>query len=115
MPDDRSELHTIEVRPLTPTIGAEVLGIDLGQPLTPSQFDQIHSALMRHLVIFFRDQHLSIEQHKAFGRRFGELDIHPTSRMEGHPEISTASNIVFTLFDHATGRELEANSLGALP
>jgi hypothetical protein len=35
--------------------------------------------------------------------------------LEGHPEISTASNIVFTLFDHATGGELEANSLGPLP
>ena len=87
MPDDRLDSQTIQVSPLTPTIGAELFGVDLSQPLGERQFDEIHGALMRHLVIFFRDQHLTIEQHKAFGRRFGALDIHPTSRMEGHPEI----------------------------
>jgi taurine dioxygenase len=96
MPDDRPDRHndsdhlvykTIRVEPLTPTVGAEISGVDLGQTLTALQFDEIHTALMRHAVIFFRDQQLTIEQHKAFGRRFGELDIHPTSRMAGHPEI----------------------------
>jgi taurine dioxygenase len=87
MPDDRPNYATIQVAPLTPTIGAEIFGVDLSEPLTPQQFAEIHSALMDHLVIFFRDQHLSIEEHKAFGRRFGDLDIHPTSRMDGHPEI----------------------------
>lgn len=87
MPDDRMECRTIEVKPLTPTIGAEIFGVDLSQPLTGQQFDEIHATLMRHLVVFFRDQHLTIEQHKAFGRRFGELDIHPTTQMAGHPEI----------------------------
>jgi taurine dioxygenase len=87
MPDDGIEFQTIQVRPLTPAIGAEIFGVDLSRSLSTQQFDEIHSALMRHLVIFFRDQHLTIEQHKAFGRRFGSLDIHPTSRMEGHPEI----------------------------
>ena len=87
MPDDGIEFQTIQVRPLTPTIGAEIFGVDLSQSLTGNQFDEIHSALMRHLVVFFRDQHLSIDQHKAFGRRFGSLDIHPTTRMQGHPEI----------------------------
>ena len=96
MPYDRPNRHddnarpdykTIRVEPLTPTIGAEIAGVDLGQPLTELQFDEIHTTLMRHAVIFFRDQQLTIEQHKAFGRRFGELDIHPTSRMAGHPEV----------------------------
>jgi taurine dioxygenase len=87
MPDDGKNFETIEVKPLTPTIGAEIFGVDLGQTLSERQFAEIHEALLRHLVIFFRDQRLSIEQHKAFGRRFGNLDIHPTSRMDGHPEI----------------------------
>ena len=94
MPDTRPDIaenrvnyRTIQVDPLTPTIGAEIAGVDLSQPLSELQFDEIHTALMRHLVIFFRDQQITIEQHKAFGRRFGELDIHPTSRMAGHPEI----------------------------
>jgi taurine dioxygenase len=43
---------------------------------------------MAHQVIFFRDQKLSFDQHKAFGRLFGELHIHPnTPGPEGHPEI----------------------------
>ena len=45
-------------------------------------------ALMAHQVLFFRDQQLSLEEHKAFGRLFGELAIHPnTPGPEGHPEI----------------------------
>lgn len=79
--------ETITVTPLTPTIGAEIGGIDLSQPMSSRQFDEVHGALMKHLVIFFREQDMTTEQHKAFGRRFGELDIHPTSRMEGHPEV----------------------------
>jgi taurine dioxygenase len=43
---------------------------------------------MDHLVVFFRDQEMTPEQHKAFGRRFGELHIHPAAPApEGHPEI----------------------------
>ena len=87
MPDDHTRYTTIQVTPLTPTIGAEIFGVDLSKPLSAAQFEEIHAALMDHLVVFFRDQHLSIEEHKAFGRRFGDLDIHPTTRMEGHPEI----------------------------
>jgi taurine dioxygenase len=44
---------------------------------------------MDRLVIFFRDQTLSIEQHKDFGRRFGQLHMHPASPdvMPDHPEV----------------------------
>src|SRR6266436_6935807 len=80
--------QTIEVRKLTPAIGAEIFGVDLARPLGNQTFQEIHDALMENLVIFFRDQALSHEQHKAFGRRFGELHLHPTSTRGGeHPEI----------------------------
>ena len=81
--------QTIEVRKLTPAIGAEIFGVDLAEPLGNQAFQEIHDALMENLVIFFRDQVLTHEQHKAFGRRFGELHLHPTStRGDGeHPEI----------------------------
>ena len=72
--------QTIEVRKLTPVIGAEISGIDLARPLGNQQFQEVHDALMENLVMFFRDQELTLEQHKEFGRRFGELHIHPTSR-----------------------------------
>ena len=52
------------------------------------QFAEVHDALMRHEVIFFRGQDMTLDQHKDFGRRFGELHIHPfRPGPEGHPEI----------------------------
>jgi len=71
--------ETITVRKLTPHIGAEIGGVDLSQPLGNQQFKEVHDALMENLVVFFRDQKLSIDQHKAFGRLFGELHVHPAS------------------------------------
>jgi taurine dioxygenase len=80
--------ETIQVKPLTPRIGAEISGINLTKPLGNQQFQEVHDALMEHSVIFFRDQPLDVEQHKAFGRLFGELHIHPGSPPPpGHPEI----------------------------
>lgn len=81
--------QSIEVRTLTPTIGAEIFGVDLGGGISNLQFQEIHDALLKHLVIFFRDQTLTPEQHKDFGRRFGKLHIHPASNNvpPDHPEI----------------------------
>jgi taurine dioxygenase len=80
--------ETIEVRPVTPTIGAEIHGVKLSEPLGNQQFQEIHDALMQHQVILFRDQEMSLDQHKDFGRRFGPLHIHPHAPgPEGHPEI----------------------------
>ncbi len=80
--------ETIEVEPLSPMIGAEIRGVDLSRPLGNQTFQEIHDALLRHLVIFFRDQDIDLEQQKAFGRRFGKLHIHPTApSVPGHPEV----------------------------
>ncbi len=68
----------IQVKPLTPTIGAEISGVDLGN-LDDETFQEIHDAWMEHLVLFFRDQELTPEQHLAFGRRFGPLHEHPAA------------------------------------
>ncbi len=74
---------------LSPSIGAIVEGVDLSVPLDDDTFAAIHDTLTDNLVIFFRDQHLTVDQHKAFGRRFGELHVHPNARKEvpDHPEI----------------------------
>ena len=81
--------QSIEVRKLTPTIGAEIFGVDLAKPLGNQQFQEIHDALMDKCVIFFRDQTLTVEQHKAFGARFGKLHVHPNAPklVPEHPEI----------------------------
>jgi taurine dioxygenase len=81
--------ETIVVRKTTPTIGAEISGVDLRQQLSSHQFEEIHRALMENFVIFFRDQKLTVEQHKAFGACFGKLHIHPNAPkgLPEHPEI----------------------------
>jgi taurine dioxygenase len=80
---------TLNVRPVTGALGAEVTGVDLAE-LDDATFAAIHAAWLEHQVLFFRDQDLTPEQHKAFGGRFGELHVHPfipSRRDEGHPEI----------------------------
>jgi taurine dioxygenase len=80
--------ETISVRPVTPTIGAEIGNVDLSQPLSEQTQQELNDALLDHLVLFFRDQDLDFEQHKRFGRYFGDLHIHPNvPGPEGHPEI----------------------------
>jgi taurine dioxygenase len=60
----------------------------LAQPLGNRVLDEIHRALAENQVIFFRDQHLTPDQHVAFGRLWGELHIHPAAPHEpGRPEL----------------------------
>ena len=73
---------SIQVDKLTPHAGAEIRGVDLSQPLDERTFKEIHDALIDSGVIFFRDQHLTPEQQKAFGRLFGELHMHPAAPRE---------------------------------
>jgi len=78
----------IEVRPLTGTLGAEIGGVDLRDSLDDKTFEEIHQALLDNLVIFFRNQDITPDQQKAFGRRFGKLHVHPyIPILAGHPEI----------------------------
>ncbi|WP_260927621.1 TauD/TfdA dioxygenase family protein [Novosphingobium sp. 9] len=56
-------------------VGAEVLGVDLSQPLNEAQFAEIRSAFAEHGVIFFRDQSISEQDHIAFARRWGQINI----------------------------------------
>jgi taurine dioxygenase len=83
------ERQTVRVRKVSPVIGAEIGGVDLSKALGNREFHEIHDALMENLVVFFRDQTMTVEQHIAFGRRFGEPLVHPAagSSIAGHPEI----------------------------
>ena len=66
----------IEVRPLSPTIGAEVSGVDLGK-LDDESFDEVRRAFLQCRVLFFRDQHIQASDQIDFARRFGPLEHHP--------------------------------------
>jgi len=78
-----------DVRPLGSTLGAEIEGIDLRQDLPDPVFEDIQQALFDYKVIFFRDQPLDAQQHLAFSRRFGELELHPFIPPNSeHPELA---------------------------
>ena len=78
----------LDITTLTPHIGAEIHGIDLSQPLGNDEFSAIYQAWLDWKVLVFRDQTLDREQHKAFGRRFGSLHVHPMQHSYGgDPEI----------------------------
>ncbi|MFT3976319.1 MAG: TauD/TfdA family dioxygenase [Sphingomonas bacterium] len=75
----------LTIAPLTPTIGAEISGIDLAEELDDATIAEVRAALLAHKVIFFRDQDITPAQHIAFARHFGTLEIHPATP-EGQPD-----------------------------
>jgi taurine dioxygenase len=81
-------LDSLTLSPLTPTIGAEVSGIDLAQPLDAGTKAALRQALLDWKVLFFRDQDIDTDQHIAFARNFGELEVHPFApHKPGYPEV----------------------------
>ena len=87
---DKTSLNTgaLDVRPMTPAIGAEIHDIDLGAPDIGGSIPEIRAALLKHGVIFFRNQELTQDQHIAFARQFGDLEIHPaTPKDQPNPEV----------------------------
>ena len=69
----------MNISSITPTVGAEITGVDLAD-LSPEAVSSIKAAFLKHHVLVFRDQTLSRDQHKAFGLLFGDLHIHPSKR-----------------------------------
>jgi alpha-ketoglutarate-dependent taurine dioxygenase len=64
-----------DIRPSSPAVGAEILGVDLSQPLSAEETGDLRAALNEYGVIFFRDQELTPEQHIAFAERFAPINI----------------------------------------
>ena len=77
----------LDVRRLSGSLGAEIRGIDLGRA-TEADATRLHALLLEHMVLFFPDQHLSPDEHIAFGRHFGPLEAHPNLQHEAErPEF----------------------------
>lgn len=100
---------TIAVLPFDAGLGADIRGVDIRRPITPFERDAIRGAWLNHLVLRFREQPMTDEQHMAFTRQFGDLEFNPAAliekqygvatqtegrRKEIPPEISVISNIV---------------------
>jgi len=80
---------SIRVEPLTCTIGAELSNVDLGvASRDPALVAEIRALLLKHRVLFFRDQEFSRAEHVAFARHFGELEDHPVAGSDpDHPGL----------------------------
>lgn len=75
----------------TPNVGLVIEDVDLAN-IDDDTIAEIRRAVAENCVVFFRNQQLTVEEHIAFGRRFGELDVHPAAaNATGHPEILVIS------------------------
>ncbi|MBI09213.1 MAG: taurine dioxygenase [Rhodospirillaceae bacterium] len=84
----KTKYRHFTVKPLSGSVGALIEGLDLSCDQDADVIAEIRQAWLDHLVIFFRDQHLSDKRLMTFGRYFGELYLHPNLAKKGpHPEV----------------------------
>lgn len=98
----------VEVRPLDAVIGAEIVGVDLSQPLPAAAVDTIVRALAEHGVMLFHDQKLGPAELSRFTRYLGPLDIHHMAEkpFPDYPEVRILSNV------KKDGKLIGANNAG---
>lgn len=82
-------------RPLTPSLGAEISGIEAADEMDQETFAALYRAFLRYQVLLFPPQDLPPERQVAFARRFGEVQIHVMQQYhaDGHPELYRLSNL----------------------
>ena len=87
---------SLQIRRLSHALGAEITGIDIRKPLDDQSFREIYAAFLEHCVLLFRGQPLTREQHIAFSRRFGNLEVTPPHRIAHmapeYPELVMVTN-----------------------
>ncbi|WP_454715887.1 TauD/TfdA dioxygenase family protein [Caulobacter segnis] len=96
---DKVQQIGLSVTPLNPSIGAEIGGIDLRQQLDREQRDTLKALLLRHKVLFFRDQDISRDQQLAFAANFGEVYAHPIGGVETHRAVQPISAEALKQYD----------------
>ena len=86
----------MQIRPISPLFGAEIVEVDLSGKLDDTTFSAIEAAYSQHSVLLFRGQNMTDEQHVDFSRRLGELEVHVLREFSKpeHPEVYVLSNIV---------------------
>ena len=83
----------LEIRKSHPHIGAEVLGVDLKEPLDDAIFERILDAFHEHSVLVFRDQDIDDDEQVTFSARFGELERTSFTVASDNPYIYKLSNV----------------------
>ncbi|MDH3220275.1 MAG: TauD/TfdA family dioxygenase [Gammaproteobacteria bacterium] len=81
--------NTIQARPLSPALGAEIDGVDIAAGIDDEQFTELRQAFVDYSVIFLRDQDLTPDQHIAFAERWGPINVNRFFRaVATHPRIA---------------------------
>lgn len=81
--------QTIEVTPLSRSVGAEIHNVDISRGVSDEQFSEVRQAFHDHGVIFLRDQDITPEQHIAFAERWGRININRFfERVDDYPQIA---------------------------
>ena len=90
-----AERWPFDVRPLTPALGVEIIGVDLAVPLDDVTLSAIYRAFLRHQVLLFGPQDVPPERQVALARRFGPVQVHVMSQYhaDGFPELYRLSNL----------------------
>lgn len=84
-----AEYNTIEVKPLSGSMGAEIIGVDWSKPLSNQQRADVHKAFLDHMMIYFRNQTITPQQQVAVARQFGKPAIYPFLKgLDEAPEVN---------------------------
>jgi alpha-ketoglutarate-dependent taurine dioxygenase len=100
---------SVTIRPFAAGLGPDISGVDIRELLSTANRAAIRAAWLANLVLRFRGQPMTDQQHLAFTRQFGELEFNPAAliakqygvetqtagrKREKPPEISVISNII---------------------
>jgi taurine dioxygenase len=93
--NSRAEPWPFTVRPLTPRLGAEIVGVELARGLEDALFRSVYQAFLRYQVLLFPPQDVPPATQVAFARRFGEVQVHVMNQYhaDGFPELYRLSNL----------------------
>ena len=95
-------MSNLTIVPLSSALGAQISGVDISQPLNLEQRDAIEQALLKHQVLFFRDQPIEPQQQARFAACFGDLHIHPIyPNVPEQPEVLILDTAVTDVRDNA--------------
>lgn len=85
----------IDVRPVSPALGAEVRGVDLAKPLAPETLKALYEAFLTNGLLVFPEQKINDDEHVAFARHWGRLQVHVLNQYqhEKNPEIFMLTNL----------------------
>ena len=106
-----------EVVPQGRVIGAEIRGLDLSRPQDPAVREEINRALLEWKVLFFRGQHLTSEEQRAFARNWGELETNPLLATGDAPDVVRFDRSAVPTFENVWHTDVtfrERPALGAV-